>query len=99
MSTGPQVYGCVACPVTASDELKALGFAGKLYTFVSKKLLADIACFPTIDSKALNEAQRGNLMVEILSGKARATGLQYGLRVMHPRDISAGMLQRTNYSL
>ncbi|KAK9899733.1 ribonuclease H2 subunit A [Cystobasidium minutum MCA 4210] len=75
---GPQVYGCVACPATASDDLKALGFA---------------------DSKALSEAQRGNLMVEILSGKARATGLQYALRVMHPRDISAGMLQRTNYSL
>lgn len=38
-------------------------------------------------------------MLEILSGKGRETGMQYGLRVMHPRDISAGMLQRMNYSL
>lgn len=26
---GPQVYGCVACPMAASDSLKSLGFAGK----------------------------------------------------------------------
>jgi hypothetical protein len=26
---GPQVYGCVACPAEASDQLKALGFAGE----------------------------------------------------------------------
>lgn len=30
MDTGPQVYGCVACPADASDQLKAIGFAGML---------------------------------------------------------------------
>lgn len=37
-ATGPQVYGCVACPMSASDELKALGFAGKPWLKVTQDL-------------------------------------------------------------
>ena len=38
-------------------------------------------------------------MDTILTGAAKDNGLQYAVTVMHPQDISAGMLQRTNYSL
>ena len=39
-------------------------------------------------------------MNEILQGKeTRRNNLHYSITVMHPQDISAGMLQRTNYSL
>ena len=38
-------------------------------------------------------------MDAILTGAAKDNGLQYAVTVMHPQDISAGMLQRTNYSL
>ena len=38
-------------------------------------------------------------MQEMLDGQANANRVHYGITVMHPQDISAGMLQRTNYSL
>jgi hypothetical protein len=38
-------------------------------------------------------------MQEMLAGQAKKNKVEYGVTVMHPRDISAGMLQKTNYSL
>lgn len=51
------------------------------------------------DSKTLSEKQRAHLMQEILDGNAIEGKLNYAVTLMHPRDISAGMLQRANYSL
>lgn len=34
-----------------------------------------------------------------MSGQARENQVEYGVRVMHPRDIAANMLMRNNYSL
>ena len=51
------------------------------------------------DSKTLTDDKRRTLMDTILTGAARDNDLQYAVTVMHPQDISAGMLQRTNYSL
>ena len=51
------------------------------------------------DSKTLTDDKRRTLMDTILTGAAKHNRLQYAVTVMHPQDISAGMLQRTNYSL
>lgn len=51
------------------------------------------------DSKAVTDVQRARLMQEMLAGQAKKNKVEYGVTIMHPQDISAGMLQKTNYSL
>ena len=95
-ATGPQVYGAAFCPATTSDALKAMGFAGE--SSCISRLFTLRWLYPA-DSKQLSDLQRTKLMQRILDGEMEEKQLCYAVTVMHPQDISAGMLQRANYSL
>lgn len=93
--TGPQVYGAAYCPASCTSLLKEMGFAGTSQAMCNMTALLT----PSTDSKALTDVQRTRLMQRILDGEPEGSTLHYAVTVMHPQDISAGMLQRTNYSL